>query len=283
MAGIAWVNGRLLAPEEPAISPLDGGFMYGEGLFETMRAYGGKVFRLEQHVERLLVSSAELSFTPPTADKLTQAVGEALRASDLADAMVRLTVTPGPAGSPEPTVVVLVRPLSLPPHQIYESGCLAVSVPVAHTPDSPLRRLKSLNYLDKLLAQRTAARRDAHEAILVDADGCIIEGAMRNIFAVFDGELVTPPLSRAFLPGITRATIIEIAQREGLPHRERDVPLKELYTADEAFLTSSVAEIIPIASVDGHALLEAPGRVTRRLTCAYEDLVTPETGSTCNT
>jgi len=279
MAGIAWVNGKLLAPEEPAISPLDGGFMYGEGLFETMRAYGGKVFRLEQHVERLLVMSAELSLTPPTADKLAEAVGETLRASSLADAMVRLTVTPGPAGSPEPTVVVLVRPLSLPPRQLYESGCLAVSVPVAHTPDSPLRRLKSLNYLDKLLAQRTAARRDRHEAILVDVDGCVIEGAMRNIFAVFDGELVTPPLSRAFLPGITRATVMAIAQREGIAHRERDVPLTELYTADEAFLTSSVAEIIPIRAVDGHALGEAPGLITRRVTRVYADLVAHEVGA----
>ena len=279
MAGIAWVNGRLLAPEEPAISPLDGGFMYGEGLFETMRAYGGTVFRLEQHMERLLVMSAELSLTPPTADKLAEAVGETLRASSLADAMVRLTVTPGPAGSPEPTVVVLVRPLSLPPRQLYESGCLAVSVPVAHTPDSPLRRLKSLNYLDKLLAQRTAARRDRHEAILVDVDGCVIEGAMRNIFAVFDGELVTPPLSRAFLPGITRATVMAIAQREGIAHRERDVPLTELYTADEAFLTSSVAEIIPIRAVDGHALGEAPGLITRRVTRVYADLVAHEVGA----
>jgi len=272
MAGIAWVNGNLVAPDELAISPLDGGFMYGEGLFETMRAYGGEVFRLDQHVERLIISAAELSFSAPTAEKLTAAVEEALNAGGLNNAVVRLTVTPGQPGSPRPTVVVLVRPLALPPRQIYEAGCIAVSVPASHVPESPLRRIKSLNYLDKLLAQRVAAQRDAHEAILVDPDGCIIEGAMRNVFAVFTGELVTPPMSRAFLPGITRATVIEIAQHEGIPHRERDIALTEFYTADEAFLTSSVAEILPIRSIDANVLPDAPGPITSALTDRYANL-----------
>ena len=272
MAGIAWVNGKLCPPDAPAISPLDGGFMYGEGLFETMRAYEGRVFRLRQHLERLIVSADDLSFTAPTSEKLTLAIDEALAQSALDDATVRLTVTPGIAGSQTPTVVVLVRPLALPAQQLYESGCLAVSVAAAHPPDSPLRRIKSLNYLDKLLAQRAAARQDAHEAILVDPDGCVIEGAMRNIFAVFGGELVTPPLGRALLPGITCATILEIAESEGILARERDIPLTELYTADEAFLTSSIAEIIPIASVDGNALRESPGPVTTSLTRLYRAL-----------
>ncbi len=278
MAGIAWVNGKLLPPEEPAISALDGGFMYGEGLFETMRAYGGKVFRLSQHLERLILSAAELSFDPPTAQQLAGAVEETLDAGGLGDAVVRLTVTPGVAGSPEPTVVVLVRPLSLPPRQLYESGCQCVSVPAAHVGESPLRRVKSLNYLDKLLAQRAAARQGAHEAILVDPDGCVVEGAMRNIFVVLGDELVTPPLSRSFLPGITRATVLEIAETEGIPHRERDVPLTELYHADEAFLTSSIAEILPVAAIDGHDLGEAPGRTTVRLTDAYREAVAEEGG-----
>ena len=273
MAGIAWVNGELLPPDAPAISPLDGGFMYGEGLFETMRTYNGKVFRLRQHLERLIISADDLSFAPPTTQELTLAIEEALDAGGLDDAIVRLTVTPGVAGSPTPTVVVLVRPLSLPPRQLYESGCSAVSVPAAHTADSPLRRIKSLNYLDKLLAQRAAARRDAHEAILLDPDGCVIEGAMRNIFAVFSGELVTPPFARALLPGITRATVLEIAEKGGIPTHERDLPLTELYTADEAFLTSSIAEIIPIASVDGNTLkAEAPGPLTTSLTNLYRAL-----------
>ena len=278
MAAVAWVNGRLLAPEEPAISPLDGGFLYGEGLFETMRAYGGRVFRLARHLERLLISAAELSFAPPTGQALTRAVGEALDASDLGDASVRLSVTPGMAGSPSPTVVVVVRPLALPSADLYESGCLAVSVAAAQAPGSALRRIKSLNYLDKLLAQRTASQRGAHEAILVDPDGCVIEGAMRNVFGVFGDELVTPPLSRGFLPGITRETVLEIARGSKLSSRERDVTLTELYAAEECFLTSSIAEILPVRSVDGNAMRGgAPGAVTAALTAAYRATVARET------
>jgi branched-subunit amino acid aminotransferase/4-amino-4-deoxychorismate lyase len=280
MAGIAWVNGKLLPPDQPAISPLDGGFMYGEGLFETMRTYRGRVFRLAQHLERLLIAAAELSFRPPTGQALARAVGEAVDAGGLADASVRLTVTPGMAGSPSPTIVVLVRPLALPSADLYESGCVAVSVPAGQPPDSALRRIKSLNYLDKLLAQRTAAQRGAHEAILVDSDGCVVEGAMRNILAVFGRELATPPLSRGFLPGITRQTVLEIARASKLRCRERDIALTELYTADECFLTSSLAEILPVRSVDGNEMRDpAPGAATIALTAAYRELVAREIGS----
>ena len=303
MPAIAWVNGKLLPPEEAAISPLDPGFMYGEGLFETMRAYatlrssalcsakratqseaeslrstsGGRVFRLPQHLDRLFAGAEELSLAPPDRNHITKAVAQALAASELTDASVRLTLTPGIAGSSSPTLVVLVRPLALPPQELYLSGCKAISVPAAQIAATPLRRVKSLNYLDKLLAQRAATQKDAHEAILVDPDGCVVEGAMRNIFAVIKGELVTPPLSRAFLPGITRAAVLEIAHKENIPHAERDLPLTQLCAADEAFLTSSLAEILPIASVDAHPVTQpAPGPLTRALTQAYRDLVTSE-------
>ncbi len=276
MAGIAWVNGALLPPEQAAISPLDRGFLYGEGLFETMRAYRGRVFRLSQHLDRLFAGADELDLTPPPRDDITKAVEESLTAGGLAEASVRLTVTPGIDGD-SPTLVVLVRPLALPPRERYQQGCLAVSVPAAQVATTALRRVKSLNYLDNLLAQRAAVQKGAHEAILVDPDGCVVEGAMRNLFAVIDGALVTPPLARGFLPGITRATVLEIAQQQSLPCAERDLPLTELYTADEAFLTSSLAEILPIASVDAHPMAQpVPGPLTRALTDAYRALVTSE-------
>jgi branched-chain amino acid aminotransferase len=279
MAGIAWINGKLLPPEQPAISPLDPGFLYGEGLFETMRAYRGKVFRLPQHLDRLFAGAEELNLTPPDRDYITRAVEEALAASELRDASVRLTLTPGPAGSSSPTLVILVRPLSLPPRELYERGCLAICVPAACVRETPLRRVKSLNYLANLLAQREAARTGAHEAIFVDPDGCVIEGAMRNIFAVINGELITPPLSRGLLPGITRAAVLEIAPDQDIPHASRDLPLTELHTADEAFLTSSLAEILPVAAVDDHTMVApAPGPITRTLTQAYRSLVASELG-----
>jgi len=281
MAAIAWVNGELLSPDRAAISPLDTGFLYGEGLFETMRAYGAKVFRLPQHLHRLLTAAAELSFTPPASQSLAGAIQEALDASGLEDAALRLTVTPGLAGSATPTVVVLVRPLALPPPELYASGCHVVSVPSAHAPETPLRRIKSLNYLDKVLAQRAASHKGAHEAILVDPDGCVIEGAMRNIFAVFDGELITPPLARGFLPGITRAAVLEIAEADSIPQAERDLPLTQLYAADEAFLTSSLAEILPVASTDGNPMAGCiPGPVTSTLAHGYRALVAEELGLT---
>ena len=292
MAGIAWVNGRLSAPEEAAISPLDPGFMYGEGLFETMRAYEGRVFRLEQHLERLMAAAEELDLAAgwepaPARERLRAAVKEAVTASGLAEASVRVTVTAG-VGTPAlraretsscPTLVVLVRPLALPPKEQYQRGCDTVSVPAAQAPGTVLRRVKSLNYLDKLLAQREAKRRGADEAILVDADGFLVEGAMRNLFAVVGGKVLTPPLSRGLLPGITRQAVLEVAGRAGLPSEERDIALSELQQADECFLTSSLAEILPVASVDAHRMgAAAPGPVTQRLTQGYRALVAEELG-----
>jgi D-amino acid aminotransferase len=276
--GIAWVNGKLLPPSEAAISPTDRGFLYGEGLFETMRAYDGRVFRLSQHLDRLIDAAAEIDFTPPGRAALSAAVAEALAAGDLSDAVVRLTVTPGRAGeSSGPTVVVLIRPLSLPPAERYSSGCRAVCIPAAHIADAVLRRIKSLSYLDKLVAQRAASAKGADEAILLDPDGCVVEGAMRNVFAVISGELITPPVSRGFLPGITRQTILEVAQQQRMPCDEREMHVSALYDAEECFLTSSIAEILPVASVDGRALAQpAPGHVTARLSSAYRDLVARE-------
>jgi len=272
MAGIAWVNGRLSAPEQAAISPLDPGFMYGEGLFETMRVYGGRVFRLDQHLSRMQDAAAEVGLQEQAGRLRSQDVTEALSASGLADASVRATVTPG-------TLVVLVRPLSLPPRGQYERGCRVVSLPAAQAPGTVLRRVKSLNYLDKLLAQREAKRQGADEAVLVEADGFVVEGAMRNVFAVVGAKLVTPPLSRGLLPGITRATVLEIAAKLGVPHSEHDTTLSELQQADECFLTSSLAEILPVASVDGQCIgAAAPGPVTRRLAQGYRELVGEELG-----
>jgi len=139
--------------------------------------------------------------------------------------------------------------------------------------------VKSLNYLDKLMARRTARWQQADEAVLVDADGYVVEGAMRNVFAVIEGKALTPPVSRGLLPGITREAVLEVAARAGAATEERDLKLEELRGADECFFTSSVAEVLPVASVDGHAMaMAAPGPVTARLTEAYRSLVDEELG-----
>jgi len=268
MAGIAWVNGRIVDADEPAIAVTDRGFMYGEGLFETMRAYGGRVFRLEQHLARMLRGAEELGLQEQARRLRSQEVTEALAASDLSDAVVRLTVTSSSA-------VVLVRPLSLPPAERYQRGCAAITLPSVITSVSLLRRIKSLNYLDKLLAQRTAEAAGAHEAILLDPDDYVIEAARRNVFAVIGGRAVTPPIRRGLLPGITRAAVMQVAARVGVGHEERDLTREELLSAKECFLTSSIAEILPVASVDGRTF-RAAGPVTAALTQAYRDLVAEE-------
>jgi branched-subunit amino acid aminotransferase/4-amino-4-deoxychorismate lyase len=278
VAEVAWVNGRVHRTDEPAIAPTDRGFLYGEGLFETMRAYGGVVFRLAQHLARLRAATGEFGLAAPGEAALEEAVAEALAASGLAEATVRLTFTPGPAGSAAPTLVVLVRDLRLPPAERYQAGCRAVTVSAAMAQGSRLRWVKSLNYLDKLVAQRAAEQAGAHEAILVDPDGCLVEAAMRNVFAVVEGVLVTPGADRGLLPGITRGAVLELAGRLGLPHEERDLPRVEALIASECFLTSSIAEILPVASLD-EARYAAPGPVTQRVTEVYRALVAEETGA----
>jgi len=277
MAGVAWVNGKILSADRAAIAPADRGFMYGEGLFETMRAYQGKVFRLGRHLERLAAAAPELGLTPPAREVCERAVAEALAASGIGGAAVRLTVTPGLADAGSPTLVVVVRALTLPPPEQYASGCRAITVASALTVSALLRRVKSLNYLDKLLAQRRAEQAGGDEAILCDPDGCVAEAAMRNIFAVLTGDLVTPPLSRGILPGITREAVLEVAAKAGLRCHERDLQLGELIGADECFLTSSLAEVLPVASIDGRPLTGSPpGPVTRMLVEAYRALVSQE-------
>lgn len=279
MAAVAWVNGRIVDADEPAVAVTDRGFLYGEGLFETMRAYGGRVFRLTQHLARLTQGARAIDLPLPPAEQVMAAVQQALAASELSEASVRLSLTPGPAGAAQPTLVVLVRELVLPPAERYATGCDAITIPAAVVHCSPLRRIKSLSYLDKLLAQRQAQAAGAHEALLVDPGGYVVEGAMRNVFAVIRGTLVTPPLSRGLLPGVTRAAVLECARRQRrLLCEERDLPLEELLTAQECFLTSSLAEILPVASVGG-TLLAAPGPVTRALTDAYRALVASELAS----
>jgi len=279
VARIAWVNGKILAADEPAIAPTDRGFMYGEGLFETMRAYLGKVFRQARHLDRLIRSATEIGLSPPSRDLLERGIAESLAAGGMSNAIVRVTVTSGTGEVGPQTVVALVRPLKLPPPQHYSQGCRAASVAIGLAPGSALRRVKSLNYLDKLLAAAAAEWAGADEALLVDKDARVVEAAMRNVFGVVGGRLVTPPVARGLLPGVTREAVLEVAARAGIPADERDVTLSELQAADECFLTSSIAEIIPVASVDGRAVGEgAPGEVTKRLTEAYRVLVADELG-----
>jgi len=279
-----YVNGHLVRADAPAVSPLDRGFLYGDGLFETVRAYRGKPFLLDDHLARLAASSAELRITEELdTARIARGVAELLEANGLADAdaYLRITLTRGlhtgaltlePAA--EPTVTVVARPLHLPPPERCERGVALVTATVRRNADSPLPRHKTLNYLESLLAKTEAKDAGADDALLLDTRGQVAEAASSNLFAVRDGALATPPVEAAILPGITRREVLRLARELGLDAAERPVQSDELLAADELFLTNAIVEVLPVRSLDGHPIGEGrPGPLTRRLHAAYRDAV----------
>ena len=276
---LTYVNGRLVPADAPAISALDRGLLYGDGLFETIRAYGGKPFLLDDHLARLAASAAELRIaerldTAPIA----RGVAELLEANRLdGDAYIRITLTRGihagaltlePAA--EPTIAIVARPLHPPPPERYDQGITAIIATVRRNADSPLPRHKTLNYLESLLAKTEAKDRGADDAILLDTRGEVAEAASSNLFLVSGARLVTPPLDAAILPGITRRQVLRLAAEAGIAAAERPVLPDELRSADEVFLTNAVVELLPVRSIDGQPVGDGlPGPTTRQLLTAY--------------
>ena len=273
---LVWLDGALVERSEARVSIDDLGFLYGAACFETMRAYEGVAFRLDRHLERLAAGLAALGVRPPSRNALTEAVSATLAANGLREARIRLTVTAGsgaarpvvdPAARPAVLVVAEPAPVDLPP------AVLAVAA-VRIDEQRPLRGAKTVNYLPSLLALAEARTKGADEALLLNTAGAIAEAAASNVFAVYAGTLVTPPLHDGGLPGITRAAVIECARALDVPVEERSLTPHRLTEAGELFLTNSVAGVRPVALVAGrwHAR-QAPGPVTARLAEAYARLV----------
>jgi branched-chain amino acid aminotransferase len=271
----------LVPRQEAMVSPFDRGFLYGYGLFETMRSYKERVFRLDRHLTRLRLSAQRLALASELeAYDLEQAVYRTLEANKLADARIRLTVSAGPGGralAPPVggliTVLVFAEKLLLSP-EVYEQGIRAALVSAKRNSLSPLSRVKATNYLDNLVAYSEAVALGAEEAILLNEKGFIAEGSMSNIFLVAGGMLLTPSEESGILPGITREAVLELARELGVEATEGEIPLADLLRADEAFLTSSVREVLPITSIDNKSVAQGgPGPVTKRLMAAYRHLV----------
>lgn len=282
----AWVDGSLVPVEVATVSVNDRGLRAGEGVFETMRAYDGHVFRLDAHLERLRGGATELDVDPPPARRLADAVRATVTANRPAlgaDAAVRLTLTAGridPAtpipGRPlgAPTVVVTSHPLA-PPADAADAVTVSFARELAH--------LKALSYLVAVAARREARQRGADEALLTDAAGRPLEGSGSNLFAVVEGTLVTPPLEAGLLAGVTRAVVLELAADAGLDVAVRLLTAQELVGADEAFLTSSTRELVTLRSVDGRTIGTGDaGPVTDRLRAAYRDEVRRERARTAS-
>ena len=263
-----WLNGRIVRGEAAAVSVFDRGARDGGGLFETLRVYGGKPFAWKRHMERLVLSAAELGFpVPPSPSRLREAVDEVLEACRLADAVVRITVTRGVAGGrPVRTGAwVEAEPLAgrLWPgarqHDPEDGGPLGGRAVLSQTPFTPgfLGRHKTTSRLAWDLAREEARAAGADEVLLISPDAEVLEGAASNVFVVrAGGDIFTPPLSADILPGVTRATVLEICRPLGIIHHEAPIPLEMLRWASEVFVTNSVQEILPLREVAGRRIPE---------------------------
>jgi branched-chain amino acid aminotransferase group I len=281
MEQIVYLNGSLLPQSQAKISPFDLGFLYGYGLFETMRAYSGRIFRLEKHLERLS-RSAKLLGLPLNAFDLKKACHDTLQANKLKDARIRLTVSMGEGEAipalpkhPRPTVLVTAARYVPLADEAYRKGYRVVVSTIDRDSQSPLSRLKSANYLNNILARIEDKAAGADEAILLNERGFLCEGSASNIFMISKGNLITPGEESGCLPGITRQVVLELAQGLGIGTSEREVRLEELLHADEAFLTNSIMELMPLAEVNGQRI--GRGKVTERLMLAYREAVVRET------
>ena len=278
MGRLVYLNGEFLPEDRASVSIFDRGLLYGDGLFETVRAYGGRLFRLDRHLERLADSARQIGL-PPIGD-LSGPANELLARNSLADAYLRITVTRGvglglEATETSPTVLIIARPLNLPPPETYARGYAVRIVPAEHARGAALPGLKSLCYLDKILARRRAREQGADEALLVNSAGALTEAAASNVFLVHNGRLVSPALDQGLLPGITRDAVIELARYV----EETVVPAGLLRDAEECFLTNSIMEIMPVTRADDYLIGRGqPGPLTTQLRQAYAELVRRELG-----
>lgn len=268
MGELVWLNGRLISSSEARISPFDRGFLYGDGLFETMRSYQGVLHLLRRHLTRLYDGAAVLGLQlPPKAD-LRDGLYEVLRANSCHHARIRLTVSRGSEVSGQPTIFIYQQPL-LHNDNIPPSEEITVFKRLRELPEI-MPRLKSLNYLPELLAREEAHGQGLREGIFLSPEGFVTEGAVSNIFMVKNNRLITSPVSLGILPGILRGRVLELAGSEGVKVEERAFTLADLLNADECFYTNSVREIVPVHSLDGNRIGESTiGPVTQHLWNAY--------------
>lgn len=282
-----WIDGAVVSRDEARVSVLDHGFLYGDGVFEGIRAYGGRIFRLEDHLRRLAAGARALALEiPGGVDGARRAVLEAARAHGQPDAYLRLVVSRGvgelgvdPTGCSEPRLVCIAAGIRIfPPEKLAEGVSLATSSWRRPAPDVLDPCVKSLNYLNNSMAKLEARQRGADEALLLNARGTVAEASVANVFAVHGGRLATPPTSDGALPGITRMSVLELAAELGVPAQERSLGRADLFAAEEVFLTGTGARIVPVASLDGRRLGVCPGPLTKRVLEAF-DALTRSTGT----
>jgi branched-chain amino acid aminotransferase len=278
---IVYLNGSLMPLSQARLSPLDYGMLYGYGLFETMRSYSGYIFRLGKHIERLRRSAKFLGIELSSIPDLEKALYGTLQANNLSDARIRLTISGGEGNTipdlvlaQRPTVFITARSYTPYSDKVYRQGFKAIVSRIQRNTRSPVSAMKSLSYLDSLLARREAKLSGADEAILLNEQGFLAEGSISNVFLFSGDTLSTPGEDSGILPGVTREVVLELASSLGVKTAVKRIALKELDHADEAFLTNSIVEIMPLTQISRQAVGSgSPGKITHQLMEAYSGLV----------
>jgi branched-chain amino acid aminotransferase len=277
------INGELVDKEDARISVFDHGLLYGDGVFEGMRSYSGSVFRLDEHLDRLWQSAAAIQLKIPVSkEEMAAAVNETLAANRIEDGYIRLVVTRGagtlgldPNRCDQPQVIIITDLITLYPDEFYQDGLEIVTARTRRNhPQALDPQIKSLNYLNNILAKIEGLEAGCVEALMLNYQGEVAECTGENIFIVRDQQLLTPPLEAGILHGITRGTVMELARNDGIDVVETTISLDDLYGADECFLTGSAAEVVPVIKVDGNVIGDGtPGPITARLTGLFRQAV----------
>ncbi len=277
-----WLDGELVEKEDAKISVYDHGVLYGDGVFEGIRIYNGKIFQCDAHVERLFESARRIRLViPQTKQEIVDAMYATLKANDRTDGYIRLLVTRGvgllglnPFNCMTPSVIVISDDIALYPPEMYEHGMAVIIAKTVRCSANMLDpEVKSLNYLNNIRGKIEALDAGVGEAIMLNSDGNVTEGTGDNIFIVEDGKVVTPALSMGILNGITRRVVIELARKMGLEVSEEIITPQRLCVADECFLTGSAAEVIAVTKIDSASIGSGiAGEITRKLLAAFREL-----------
>ena len=276
---LIYIDGEFLPAAEAKVSVFDHGLLYGDGVFEGIRSYNGRVFKLDEHLERLYDSAKSIMLQIPIPiETMKETVLETLRRNHLREAYIRLVITRGvgdlgldPDKCPKPSIIIIADKIALYPQKFYEEGLEIVTASVRRNYSEAINpRIKSLNYLNNILAKIEGKQSGAEEVLMLNAEGYVVECSGDNIFWVKNEVLVTPPVHIGILEGVTRNSVIDLARDAGMRVEERVFTRHDLYIADECFLTGTAAEVIPVVKIDRRAIGDGqPGKITEKLIAAF--------------
>jgi branched-chain amino acid aminotransferase len=278
-----WIDGKLFDKEDAKISVFDHGLLYGDGVFEGIRVYQGRIYECDAHLRRLFDSARAIRLTPPiSAEEMKSAMEETVQVNGFSDCYIRLIITRGvgflglnPNRCSNPSVIIIADKIELYPAEMYQKGMAIITATVIRNhPNSLSPRIKSLNYLNNILGKIEAADAGVPEAVMLNHEGNVSECTGDNIFIVRGGQVQTPGTADGILEGVTRKAILDLCRKQQIPCTEKTLQRHDLYIADECFLTGSAAEVIPVTSIDRRPIGDGtPGPITLRLTEAFHRLV----------